>query len=117
MKLGLACREETIDDSQVYKQQMSAMGGGAQMMDVNKAFAGEKQALELVRLLPALISQHPWPQALNMASLCIPNLPCPLLATDVVALHSYMLLLLIDAGSWADKWDRLCWLTWVVFGL
>jgi hypothetical protein len=43
------CREETIDDSQVYKQQMAAMSGGAQMMDVNKAFAGERQALEMVR--------------------------------------------------------------------
>jgi hypothetical protein len=46
---GLAsCREETIDDSQVYKQQMAAMSGGAQMMDVNKAFASERQALEMV---------------------------------------------------------------------
>lgn len=44
------CRDETIDDSQVYKQQMAAMSGGAQMMDVNKAFAGERQALEMVRL-------------------------------------------------------------------
>lgn len=44
-----SCREETIDDSQVYKQQMAAMSGGAQMMDVNKAFAGERQALEMVR--------------------------------------------------------------------
>lgn len=44
----LVFREETIDDTQVYQQQMAAMGGGpAGMVDLKKAFEAEQKALEL----------------------------------------------------------------------
>jgi hypothetical protein len=45
-------RENTIDETQMYRQQMGMGGGGMQGManpDPNKAFEAEKAALELVR--------------------------------------------------------------------
>ena len=42
-------REDTIDDSQMMRQQMAAMGGAsAPGADVQKMFEQERQALELV---------------------------------------------------------------------
>ncbi len=42
-------REDTIDDSQMMRQQMAAMGGGsAPGADVQKLFDQERQGLELV---------------------------------------------------------------------
>ena len=44
------CREDTIDDTQMYRQQMAAMGGvGGVGTDTQKLFDQERQALELVR--------------------------------------------------------------------
>ena len=45
-------REDTIDDSQMMRQQMAAMGGGsAPGADVQKLFDQERQGLELVSVL------------------------------------------------------------------
>ena len=42
-------REETIDDTQMYQNQMTAFGGGGQMMDIQKSFDQERAALDVVR--------------------------------------------------------------------
>lgn len=57
---GGRCREDTIDDSAMMRQQMGALGGGAPGTDMQKAFEGERAALELVRsrYLPALDLAH-----------------------------------------------------------
>lgn len=49
-------REDTIDDTQMMRQQMAAMGaGGGMPMETQKAFDGERGALELVCSLIATL--------------------------------------------------------------
>jgi len=74
--LCLCRRDEAIDDSQVYKQQMAQMGGGG-MVDIQKAFQGEKQALELVRNMTSCLC--------NLSAACMLNWSCATLSALVHA--------------------------------
>ena len=57
-------REETIDETQMYRQQMGMAGAGMPGMDNKKMFEGECSVLEMVRLMLG----QPWLQQRGLLS-------------------------------------------------